>query len=91
MRQPRPWHARRRLAASLLCGVVLCWLAFAVACASGTARRETVPLCPPWTEDAVEGFGVLLGLDDPALAGLVRHIEDVSHYCREVLPGWRGR
>ncbi len=91
MRQPKPWHARRRLVASLLCGGVLCWILCATGCATGTARIETVPLCPPWTAQAIEGYAVMLNRADPVYDGLIRHIEDADHFCRFVLPAWRGR
>ena len=86
MRQPKRCSGLRRLVLSVLFAVVAC----STACASGSARIDTLPHCPAWTDAGLDSFERLLELDDPALAGVVRYLEDITHYCGRVLPAWQG-
>ena len=51
-------------------------------------------MCPSPDMAALDGYDLVLDeLDrtrDSGLAEFVRYFEELQHYCRRVLPAWRG-
>ena len=64
-----------------------------ISCA-GIARNEAVPLCPPISDEAIEGFGELLMIREEIqskdLDAFIAYWEDLRNFCRNVLPEARG-